>query len=260
MSPFVCRLTVLTAVAASCLSAWAAPINLNSNLNLSLNPGSTGIWTLSATNQDNGVIAEGWNAFAVALQIIGDPGATGTVSIQGAINPEVNSVFSNPVVDPFNDPPLPVGGPIDVLPLNNGNFPAAINGTTAFTTVILGFSNSDDYVNWQSGQTYNLATVTWSASTDAIGSWTIYASNPINSFQNQPQTTWNFPGGGDNFFGNVPYVSGAPSTLQLGTISVVPEPHGLIVAGSAAVVALTGHQLRLRRRRNRLGGKQGLSV
>jgi hypothetical protein len=245
MSPFVCRLTVLTAVAASCLSAWAAPINLNPNLALSLNPGSTGIWTLSATNQDNGVAANNWNAFAIAMQIIPDPGATGTVTLQSFINP-----IDNPSI------PAASAGPASV---SSGVFPQPINGTTAFTSIILSY-NGSSVTNWPSGQTHNLASLTWNASPDASGTWRVFASNPDDDGGTLPQTTWNLPNANDRFFGNVPFIEGQTSTLQLGTISVVPEPHGLIVAGSAAVVALTGHQLRLRRRRNRLGGKQGLSV
>jgi hypothetical protein len=248
MARFVCRLTVLTAVAASCLSAWAAPINLNPNLNLSLNPGSTGIWTLSATNQDNGVAANNWNAFGIALQIIPDAGATGTVTLQSFINPIENpSVATGSAVPPF---------------IGSGTFPEPINGTTDFTGIVLGYSGSasPNVTNWPSGQTHNMATITWSASPDASGTWRIFASNPEDDGATFPQTTWNLPNANDRFFGNVPFIEGQTSTLQLGTISVVPEPHGLIVAGSAAMAALTGHQLRLRRRRNRMGGKQELSV
>jgi hypothetical protein len=222
MSRFVCRFTVLTAVTMSCLSAWAAPINLNPNLALSVNPGSTGLWTLSATNQDNGAAANGWKAFAVAMQIIPDPGATGTVTLQSFINP-------------VDNPSIPAGsaGPASV---SSGVFPQPINGTTSFTSIILGY-NDANFTSWPSGQTHNMATITWSASPDASGSWRVYASNPEDNFIDLPQTTWNLPNANDVYFGNVPFVSGTTSTLQLGTISAVPEPSSLMLAASAIVAA-----------------------
>lgn len=240
MSRFVCRLTLLGAVAAASLSAHALPINLNPDLALSLDPGSTGVWTLSATNQNNGVAVTNWNAFGIALQIIPDPGATGTVTLQSFVNPLVNpSIPAASAVPPFVGP---------------GSFSVPINGTTDFTGIVLSYSGtaSPNVTTWTSGQSYNLATLTWNASPNASGTWRVYASNPEDDGQELPQTTWNLPNASDRFFGNVAFVEGQTSTLQLGTITVVPEPHGLIVAGSAAVAALTCHRVRLRRRRRRM--------
>lgn len=237
MSITVRRLTAFVALGALCAPALATPINLNTDLALSVNPGSTGVWTLSATNQDNGSIANGWNAFAVAFQVVPDAGATGTVTLQSAVNPLVNpSIPSGSAGQPF---------------VGQGTFPQPINGTRDFTPVVLGY-NGTSFTTWASGQTYNLATITFSASANASGTWRVYASNPEDNFVDLPQTTWNLPNANDVFFGNVPFVSGQTSTVQLGTISAVPEPRALALAGSAA--ALVGGYSVCRSRRTRRAG------
>ena len=237
MSITVRRLTAFVALGALCAPALATPINLNTDLALSVNPGSSGVWTLSATNQNNGTIANGWNAFAVAFQVVPDAGATGTVTLQSFVNPAANpSIPSASAGQPF---------------VGQGTFPQPINGTTDFTSIVLGYSGSS-FTTWASGQTYNLATITFSASADASGTWRVYASNPEDNFTDFPQTTWNLPNTNDNFFGNVPFVSGQTSTVQLGTISAVPEPRALTLAGSAAAL-IGGYSFRRSRRTRRAG-------
>jgi len=212
-------------------AALATPINLDTGISLDVEPGTTGTATLSATNFNGGSTVTNWNAWTVALQLLPNPGATGTMTISGISLPATNGSLANPDAGTFD--------PSGVL------FEPA-NGETAYTAI--GFANNTNAnTTWASGQQYNLAGISFTASGDASGSWTLYAVNQsdIDFFS----TTNYFNSVATPFpFGNVPATNG--SSLTLGTITAVPEPASMTLALAAGTVGL----VTLRRRRQDRGG------
>jgi hypothetical protein len=225
-NPFVVMLSLLIVFKISIEQpCQATPIDLNAGIALTLSPGSSDAWTITATNFDNGTSVTNWNAFAIAFQPIPGPGAGGSVSLTGVVSPATNPSITTP---------SPVGQPVA------GNFGAPINGTTAYTGINISYDAAQT-TTWASGQTYNLATLTFSASGDAFGTWMLYASNPADD-EFFPQTSWLTNGAQDRFFGNVPFNENA-ATLLLGTISVVPEPSTILLA-ALGVLCLGAHSHR----------------
>jgi len=209
-------------------AALAAPINLNTGISLAVDPGTTGTATLSATNFDDGVQVLTWNAWTVALQLLPNVGATGTMTISNKSLPATNGSLSDPDAGTFNP----------------GTLLQPANGQTAYTAV--GYANEGpDVTVWASGATFNLADVSFTASPDAQGSWTLYAV----SQGNPAVSVWLDDFGAAFAFGNVPAVNG--SSLTLGTITAVPEPASATLALAAGTVGLLA--LRRRKRRIRIG-------
>jgi len=212
------------------VAALATPINLDTGIALDVDPGTTGTATLSATNFANGTQVTNWNAWTVALQLLPNPGATGTMTISGISPPATNGSLANPDAGTF-DP--------------SGELFEPANGATAYTAI--GFANNTNAVTtWASGQQFNLAGIAFTASGDASGSWTLYAVNQSDT--EYFSTTNYFNAVATPFaFGNSPATNG--SSLVLGTITAVPEPGSLTLAAAAGVVGLLAL-----RRRQRLAG------
>ena len=204
-------------------AALATPINLDTGISLDVDPGTTGTATLSAKNFNNGTPVTNWNAWTVALQLLPEPGATGTMTISSILLPLTDDSLSDPDAGTF-DPNGVLSG-------------TGSNGTTTYTAI--GFANNSSAdTNWSSGQAYNLADLTFTASGDAQGTWTLYAVNQASTV-----TNWFDDLGNPTTFGNTPASAG--SSLVLGTITAVPEPGSLTLALAAGTVGL----ITLRRRR-----------
>lgn len=205
----------------------AMPINLDTGISLDVEPGTTGTTTLSATNFNDGTPVTNWNAWNAALQLLPNPGAVGTMTISGNLLPTTNGSLTDPDAGTFN--------PNGVLSGTGSN------GATAFTAI--GFANNGpDVTTWIAGQSYNLANLTFTASGDAQGTWTLYAVNQGSTISN-----WFDDFGNPTTFGNTPSTAG--SSLTLGTITAVPEPASLTLALAAGTVGLLG----LRRRKSAYG-------
>jgi hypothetical protein len=213
-----CRLlAVICLCVASSLPATASPINIDTGKSVSVNPGSSGTLTLSLTNEASGTAVSTFNSWAFILQIIPGPGATGTASFTGLVSPTVNPALAapgEPLFDNAYTTNVPVNGTTSAYLVGIGN------DTSATTTFAL-------------GQTYNAADFTVALSPDATGSWAIYALNDENN-----TTAWLTAGGVATAFGNAPIAAeGAYTSVQIGTISAVPEPSSLLLAGSGIVAA-----------------------
>lgn len=212
----------LLAVACLCvvssLPALASPINLDTGISATVNPGSTGSFTLSMTNEASGSAITNFNSWALILQVIPQPGATGTATITGLTSPLTNPALAVP-----GDPPLFDNAYTTNVPVNgtiNAYQVGLANETNAVTTFAL-------------GQTYNAADFTVALSPDASGSWSLFVLNDENN-----TTAWLNAGGTPTAFGNSAVAGeGLYTSTQIGTISAVPEPSSLMLAGSAIVVA-----------------------
>jgi hypothetical protein len=210
-------LAVTCLCAVSSLSALASPINLDTGISASVTPGSTGSFTLSMTNESSGSTITTFNSWALILQLIPQPGATGTASFTGLASPAVNPALTDPG-EPLFDNAYTTNVPV--------------NGTSSAYLVGIG-NNSAAVTTFALGQTYNAADFTVELSPDASGSWAIYALNDENN-----TTSWLNAGGSATAFGNAATAgAGAYTAVQIGTISAVPEPSSLMLAGSAIVAA-----------------------
>lgn len=204
---------------ASIAPASATTLTLGTSTSLSLQPGETGNFTFSATN-DAGAITNflGW---AIGFQMVPVDSPTGSLTV---------GFLTQPVVAP-----MPPGG-IDFTQPNlvtlGSN--AVINGQTQFWSI--GASANDDVQTVNSLATYNLGSVAFTASLDATpgSTWQIHAVQQAGSFIKSYWTDDNFA---DAVFGNWPSAPVGNTSVQIGTISVVPEPSSLMLAASAIMGA-----------------------
>jgi hypothetical protein len=219
-----CRKIVsVVVVLGLCLStmmpAVATPLNLDTGVSLTLNPAlsTTGTLTLAATNENAGSAITSFNSWGLILQLIPQPGAVGSASISALTSPTLNPALTEagePLFDDQYTTNIPVNGTV------NAYLVGIANDTPVTTTFAL-------------GQTYNLGDFAVTLSPDAQGSWALYALN------DQSNTgSWASEIGAQTAFGNLAQASaGQYTTLALGTVTAVPEPSGLMLAGSAIVAA-----------------------
>lgn len=204
----------------------AATLSLETGKNLELQPGQSGSLTLSLSN-DAGDITN-FNGWVVGIQFLPTLGTTGSLSLtsltQPATNPAVTTSPGTPVIDPD-------------LQMFDAEFnPLLVNGTDLFTSVSITSSSSTQTQTLFGSTSYNLGTLTFSASGDAAGTWNLYAINPN---QLDGEKSWWYTNGLNTIsYGNLLSPSSGPAnSIQLGTISAVPEPSSLMLTASALVGA-----------------------
>ena len=190
----------------------ATPISIDTGKSVSMSPGANSVVLLSATNANAGTSVTNFNGWTLGLQLLAQAGATGTVTMTGISNPAVNPALTVPDTETFN----------------NALLTTATNGTTAYKYV--GISNVDaTTTTFALGQSLNLASLAVSSSSTASGVWNLYAVN-----QSPSQSAWlNVTGLGTDY-GNLPAING--TSLLLGTVSVIPEPGPMLLAGLAGIV------------------------
>jgi hypothetical protein len=217
----------------------AATLTLDTGKSASLLPGGTGSFTFSATN-DAGAIDENFLAWVIGVQILPAGGNVGSLTIGALTQP--------------GTAPLPAGE------VEASNFQAtlasgaSINGSTTYQLLSLA---ATEFLNTAaSNSTYNLGTLSLTASGDAQGTWNVYAVQQGGNFY---KTHWTDGGFEDIDFGNFPRgSSGSNTSLLLGIVSVVPEPGTLALAGSAlAGVAWVARRIRRRGERKSRPGLCG---
>jgi hypothetical protein len=224
---------VLGLIVAACgpgaATARAGLLLLSSTNTVEIEQGSSGLIDLAVSN--TGTDATFVNNFLVGVQLVADPGATGTLSLASVSAPASNSLLTDsPTFDAIADTlsgTTTVGG-ADYIQLLGANI-----------------STFDDTLNASS--IANLLTLTFSASGDALGTWTLYGvnqgSSPSVSFTadtlNQQTDFTNLPATDDTYI--------ALATI---TVTAVPEPRTDVLAGLAAAIGIAAASpLRHRRRR-----------
>jgi hypothetical protein len=210
------------------MPASATTLTLDTGKNLEIDPAvsTTGTFTLSATN-DSGSVINTFNGWGLILQLVPTPGAIGTAAFVNLTEPAVN-----PSLGPVSNPPDNVTTTFD----DTYFLLSSINGTTDAYFVGIG-NETDSATTWSLGQALNLADLEVQLSPGAQGTWTVFAINDrFNSTGWFDMVTFE-----SIAFSDLPT---APVTnpqsytsLTLGTITAVPEPSTLMLAGSAIVAA-----------------------
>ena len=189
----------------------ATPISIDTGKSVSMSPGANSVVLLSATNANAGTSVTNFNGWTLGLQLLAQAGATGTVTMTGISNPAVNPALTVPDTETFS----------------NALLTTATNGTTAYKYV--GISNVDaTTTTFALGQSLNLASLAVSSSSTASGVWNLYAVN-----QSSSQSAWLDDTGLGTDYGNLPAING--TSLLLGTVSVIPEPGPMLLAGLAGI-------------------------
>jgi len=209
----------------------ATTLTLDTGKSVSLSQGGSGSFTFSATN-DAGAITENFLAWVIGLQILPAGGNVGSLTLGG---------LTQPVTAPLPAGEVEVTN-FEATLANN----ASINGSTKYQLLSLA---ATEFVNTvASNSTYNLGSLSLTASGDALGTWNVYAVQQGGSFY---KSYWTDAGQTDVDFGNFPRGSaGSNTALLLGTVSVIPEPATFALVGSASV-GLAWSAWRIRRRGSR---------
>jgi hypothetical protein len=220
------RTSAVVAVALCLLAlvatASATTLTLDTGKSLTLFQGGSGLFTFSATN-DAGDISEvylGWN---IGFQVL-PSGVTGGSLIVGEL--------FQPAINPAVAGELEFIQPDQVLLLSGS---AVINGSDSFRSMSI--NSTDTLATLQGSTSYNLGSLSFSATPDAVGTWNVYAVQQGPGFEKTYSTLFN-EGFSDAYFGNL-LPSAGNSSVLIGTISVtaVPEPSSLVLAGSALMAA-----------------------
>ena len=202
-------------------------LSLETGKSLNLDQNTTGNITFSFTNTGS-TITDEFMSWTLGMQVIPSGSVSGNVTIgtlaQAATNPMpigANPNIYGPVLQNF------IGG-------------ATLNGSSIYytmmmeTTVGLGTMNA--------GTSYNMGTLGFTASSNAFGTWNIYAvtqETRSESFWIDSQMTeWDFT--------NIPHSAGT-SSIQVGTITVVPEPGSLALVGLGVGIVTLSACVRRRR-------------
>ena len=219
----------------ACSAAMAAAVvNLDTGKSLLMQPGGTGSLSLSLTNTgDQSALI---NSYTLGILVV-QTGGTGTLSFDSWIAPATNPLLSDGDAEytPFDQPSL--------FPLNA---PVTIAGTEYFEYYPVQAANTngvDDALVAAATRDIGSLNV---ASVDGAGTWAIYVVNqeppegglPVSFFQNAAPA--------DFGFGNLPADNGANLLVGTVTVSVVPEPAGVGMAGCAFIMLV----IRLCLRRN----------
>lgn len=189
------------------LTAHAATLSLDTGMALPLQPSQTGSMTFSFTN-NVGPISD-FLSWTLGIQVLPAGSVTGTVAL---------GTLTLPTVNPMPTTQVDITQPTLSSLANSGT----INGSTDFYQIGLQGSGSDSI---SSSTSYNMGTLSFTASGDAVGTWNVYAVQQGGAFF---QSWWFNSSITDFDFGNLPRTAG-DSSLLLGSITV-PEPNSLFIA------------------------------
>lgn len=219
------------AVLVACLAsqARATTLSLGTSSVVVIEPGTSGSLTLTMSNNAGDVA--NFNGWVVGVQFLPDVGTTGSVALTGLLAPA-----SNPAVT--NSPAAPVFD-LDLEMFDVNSDPLVINGSSLFTAMSITSSLSTQTQTIAGLSSYNLGTLTFTASGDAEGTWNLFAINP--NADDGERSYWYTNGLGSVAYGNLPLpASGQPAnSILLGTVTVtaVPEPSTISLAAFALVAA-----------------------
>jgi hypothetical protein len=209
-------------------------INLGTDISESIEPGGSGSFTFTLSNDGTTADLDNFIGWVLGIQLVPQPGTTGTLTVGNLSSPATN--------------PMPVGAVEFTQPvLSTLGSGAVINGSTQY--YFMGVSATEQFGTVAVGQTYEMGSLALTASPDAQGAWDVYTVQ-----QNSPllKTYW-FDGSAlETEFANLPFGQGNTS-LQLGTISAVPEPSSVALLGLAGLGA-GGYALRRRSRKAAAAG------
>lgn len=202
-------------------TSLATPLSLATGLSLSMRSGTTATLTLSATNLTGGTgNITTFNGFALALQLIPQPGASGTVQFANFAVPASNGILPDP-----GDPQFQLNGITNL---------SSVNGRTVATPVALFMSETapQQETTVPQGVVKNLGVLSFVSSPAAAGTWKLFAVN--DSFG---RSYWTDASATDTDLALLPATNG--TSLELGTVSIVPEPSMLVIgAGLVMMLAL----------------------
>jgi hypothetical protein len=228
MSRWFKQTSVVLCVAAATfmgfMAAHATNLTLDVGKTATVQQGSSGTFTFSATN-DAGAITNflGWT---LGIQVQPAGTTSGTLSIGSLLLPTSNPILTGTL-----------GSNIDFTAPTLGTLTnsGTINGSTQFT--FFGMSANDEARTVNSSASYNLGSVSFNASPNASGTWNVYA------VQQQGAIAWKSYWTDDTLtdapFAN-PIWQPAPSgntSVLVGTITAVPEPSSLALLAAAVASA-----------------------
>lgn len=221
--PFVVLMAAAIAVVAA-TEASATTLNLDTGKAVSIAPGTTGSITFSVTNVDS-VSEPDFIDWQLGVQIIPTGGNVGTISF-GTLGPAASDQVP--------------GGSLSITQPTDASLTNPINGTRDYKRLYI--ETTDAPSTLLPGNSYNLGTLSLSASADAAGSWDVYAVQENSTKRSYWETQTVF----QQSFGNL-LTGGGDVALRIGTITVVPEPS----TAGMLVVALGAAGLVVRNRRSR---------
>lgn len=208
---------------ASAGTAVAGPIvNFTTGLSLSLPQSGTGSLTMQLTNA--GDASQDVNAYTLGIMVVQTSGS-GTLTFDSWTKP------SNPVVGDPDAEYTPFGQP-QVFQLNA---PISISGTNYFDYFSVQVAATDNF-NYPlaAGVTKDAGLMSFSSS--GQGAWDVYVVNQAAQSGGLPVSVLQINTGTAFGFGNLAATNGA--SLKIGTITAVPEPSTVVLAGVAVVAGL----------------------
>lgn len=215
----------------ACGAAEATPLALTTGLSVSMASGTTGLLTLSATNLVGGTgDITTFNGFGLALQLIPQAGASGTVQFANFFVPATNGILPDPDVPQFE--------------LNGITNMSPVNGSSVATSVALLMSETapSPEATVPQGVLKNLGTLQFISTSNAVGTWTLYAVNDAFG-----RSYWTNAVADETTFDQLAATNG--TALTLGTVSIVPEPSIVVFAVGAAMMLAASRHRHARNRR-----------
>jgi|694.fasta_scaffold07047_2 hypothetical protein len=215
----------------ACGAAEATPLALTTGLSVSMASGTTGLLTLSATNLVGGTgDITTFNGFGLALQLIPQAGASGTVQFANFFVPATNGILPDPDVPQFE--------------LNGITNMSPVNGSSVATSVALLMSETapSPETTVPQGVLKNLGTLQFISTSNAVGTWTLYAVNDAFG-----RSYWTNAVADETTFDQLAATNG--TALTLGTVSIVPEPSIVVFAVGAAMMLAASRHRHARNRR-----------
>jgi hypothetical protein len=215
--------------------ASAGTLTLDTGISLQLSENGSGAFPFSVTSGATPLVDE-FATWVVSFQVIPNGLVSGTLSIgsgagakpidspfptefQGLTLAANNSIFTPATGSSFAQPSVQI---------------LASSGTINGLGTYIGMSADavDDYPVIAANTSYGLGDLTFSVVGGTPGdSWTVYA---IQQQGANLRSYWFDDLGNDRPYENIPFTSGGNYSIPLGTISVVPEPSSLVLAGSAS--------------------------